>query len=149
MCEKTEWKRLPFRVAVLWEIMLLLTAGLLFWGVYKIFAVGTLVWYIILAVLGGVYLFFAVLYIPLYFVGFQMGFFEDYLLLRSGVFVQRSKYQKRDQISVVSVMDNPITPLLHLSSLSLKAPGSSLFVPLMDTKTADEIASAIGQNRKV
>ena len=138
-----EMERFPLRLVWFWELMLLVTAIVIFAGVLWIFAPYTLVWYICLFVLGGVYLFFAVFYIPMYYVSAQFGMDEQSFVIRSGVFVERIRYQRRSQISVAVVCNNPLSYPFSLSSLMIYAPGSTLVIPLMDRKRAYEIAEML------
>ncbi len=126
----------PLRMLWLWEVLLLgCAAGVLALFLWM-FTPYTVVWYALLVLLGGVYLFFAVCYLPLYFISLRLELTEESLVYAAGVFVEKSRYQKLNSISAVSVWDYPLSGLLSISSLILYAPGSTLMIPMMDQQAA-------------
>ncbi len=106
--------------------------ALFFW----MFTPYTAVWYLLLFSLGALYLFFAVCYLPFYYVGLQMELRDDSMVYLTGVFIRKARYQQLAQISAVSVWDHPLSDWLKLSTLILYAPGSTLVIPLMDQQSA-------------
>ncbi len=138
-----EAKRLPLRVLVFWEIVVLCTAALLLGLVLWILKPHTILWYLLLVLLGGAYLFYAVFYFPMYYVGFRLYHHKNFIASRSGVIVEKTRYQRKEEITVVEVYDNLLTPLCGLSTLMLHSPGSTLFILLMDSKEAHALARTL------
>lgn len=133
-------EKFSFRFAVYAEAVHLVLSALVFalalWGLTP----HTVFWYVVLVLLGGVYLFFAVFYIPMYAVNWSLTVTEESIILTSGVFVVRTRHQLRSQISMATVYDNPFSGLLSVSTLVLYAPGSTVVIPLLDRKRAYAIA---------
>ncbi len=145
----SEAKRLPLRVLVLWEAAIFCAAalliGLVLWGLKP----HTILWYVLLVLLGGVYLFYAVFYFPMYYVGFRLYDHKNFIGSRSGVMVEKTRYQRKAEITVAEVYDNPLTPLCHLSTLMLHSPGSTLVILLMDTKEAHALARKLSLSDRI
>lgn len=91
--------------------------------------------------------FFAVFYIPMYYINGRIGILQDSIVVVTGVFIERTRYQIRSQISSAAVLDNPISFLFSLSTLILYAPGSTVVIPLLDRKKAYEISEMLQKSK--
>ncbi len=139
-------KGFNFRILIFWELVALLAGLLVFGAILWVFAPYTIVWYVLLFSLGSIYLFFASLYIPFYVCNLQVEVNSQVITVTSGAFIVRSRYQRRAQISVAARYHNLLAGLLGLCTLVLYSPGSTLIIPLLDIKKADEIACLIQKN---
>lgn len=140
-------ERFPLRVLWLWESVAAVGGVLLLLVFLWVFAPYTVVWYAVLFLLGAVYLFFAVFYIPMYYINGRIGILQDSIVVVTGVFIERTRYQIRSQISSAAVLDNPISFLFSLSTLILYAPGSTVVIPLLDRKKAYEISEMLQKSK--
>lgn len=140
-------ERFPLRVLWLWESVAAVGGVLLLLVFLWVFAPYTVVWYAVLFLLGAVYLFFAVFYIPMYYINGRIGILQDSIVVVTGVFIERTRYQIRSQISSAAVLDDPISFLFSLSTLILYAPGSTVVIPLLDRKKAYEISEMLQKSK--
>ncbi len=126
----------PMRLLWFWETAALLVLAAVLLLFFWMFTPYTLVWYALLILIGAVYLFFAVFYLPMYYVGIGFAVNEESVMLTTGVFVKRHRRQFRKQISSVAVWENPFSSAFFLATLILYAPGSTLVIPLIDRDAA-------------
>lgn len=68
---------------------------------------------------------------------------RDALVYRSGVIFPSVKVLYRERIAFVSVYNNPLTPVLRLSSFVASGAGGNLRILFMNTGRAQELAELL------
>ena len=77
---------------------------------------------------------------------FELG--PEQLHIHRGVLFVREQWLDRSKILLVSLYHNPLTPVLHLSSLMLTTPGAHCLLVSLDTGRAKQLASRLSRHRK-
>lgn len=133
------FERISIGSIIIWEVLSAMAAGLLIWLVLFIFIPYTWLWYLLLWIIGAVYVLAACLYLPLLYYSIEYGIDEKAIIYRTGVFFPNTKILYRDRIAFVSVYHNPFTPILKLSSITVSAAGGNLHIMFLKTGRAKEL----------
>ena len=137
------FERLSGKAVIIWEIVAALLFGVLLALVLFIFIPGTWLWYTVLWLLGAIYVLTAFLYVPLYYLSVEYAVGEEAVIYRKGVIFPNTQILYRDRIAFVTVYNNPLTPLLKLSSLTISAAGGNIHIWFMNSARAQEIADEL------
>ncbi|MEG1996389.1 MAG: PH domain-containing protein, partial [Oscillospiraceae bacterium] len=68
---------------------------------------------------------------------------DKIIVYKKGVFFRHTQYMYRKTIVFATVYNNPLTPLLKISSLVVTSPGASIKILYMHTKRAEELAALL------
>lgn len=136
-----EFERISLKAAVLWEISVLLIAGMLLTAILIIFAPYTWLWYMLLWILGAGVIFFMFFYIPIAYLNIEYGIYEKTIIYKKGVFFKSTQILQVDKVSFATVYNNPLTPILKVSTLVISAPGGTLRILFINSSRAKEIAN--------
>lgn len=94
-------------------------------------------WWITLSVLTGLYLIVAAVYFPLLCFRTSYSLIGQQLHYRTGVFFSRDEIICRQQIVYVTLLKHPLTPILRIATVIIRAPGATIYlrgVRLSDAK---------------
>lgn len=136
------------KAVILWELLALALTALLIALAVLILAPGTWLWYGVLWSLGACYILAAFLYLPLLYLSRQYRVGEETIVCTSGVFFPKTEILYRSRIVFVTVYTNPLTPLLHISSLVVSAAGGSMRIHFLDSRRAEELAQLLSAGQE-
>ena len=131
------------KALIMWEILAILILFVAVALVILIFTPRTWLWYTLLIALGAIYIFEAFLHLPLYYLNLEFCLTDDGFILRHGVFYPSTNILYRDRIVFVTVYQNPLTPLLKISSLKISAAGATTGINFISTNRAKELANLL------
>lgn len=140
-----QYEKLPRRSLVIWEIASVVLYAVLFWLIWNLIPSYTVVWYVVLWLIGALSLLTAVLYLPLLYLNIGYAIKKDQVVLTSGVFVHKNYVMRRDRISFVTRYTTPLDRFLRVSGVVLSAPGSQLMLLFIDSERAKQIVERINQ----
>lgn len=143
-----KYETLPKKVLFLWECLAIAATALLVLLVLVVFTPRTLVWYSILWLIGAAAVLTTFLYLPLLYISTRYAVLEDRLIVSKGVIFHQTQLMPRENISFITVLKNPFTRLLDLSTLIVSAPGAQIFLLLMSHRRAVEIAKELSRDHK-
>lgn len=135
--------RIAKRALFLWEIAALIGAAALACAILLIFIPGTWLWYLLLWLVGAIYILTAFLILPLYHLSFVYRVTSKELLVHSGLLFTRSKYLLRSRIAFVAVSRGPLMRFLGLSTLTVHAAGAHLSFRLLRKNDAEMLAGIL------
>lgn len=134
--EKPPLKRISGRYLLFEEISALLL--FLFISLFPYFALDaySVLWWSVLGALLTVYLFFALLYFPVRYK--KTGYFlsEELIFYQTGFFFLKYAILARKRLIYTTMTRSPITPLLGIVSLTMRAPGAEVKIPGLKEKEA-------------
>ena len=139
------FERVSRKALILWELLAAVAAGMLLWLIVYFFVPGTWLWYPLLWLIGAVYVLAAFLYFPLLYLSIEYGLNDEALVYRTGVIFPSTQILYRDRIAFVTVYNNPLTPLLGLSSLVVSAAGGNIHILFMNSARARELAALLSR----
>ena len=143
-----EFKYLPKRVMVIWELITLILCGsLICLGAFLI-AKDTFLWYAVLWLLGAFSIFMVFFYVPIYYVNYCYAINKTHVILTHGVLYNRVHHLKIDKISYVSVYKTPLARLLGLRTVIISAPGSQMRLLFIKSADAKELSKRLSPGRK-
>lgn len=142
------FERISVKALVLWEILTLLCFGIVFAGLVFILAPGTWLWYLLLWVCGAACVVMTFLYLPIAYLNIEYAVLKDAIVYRKGVIFPNTQVLYRDRIAFVTVYKNPLTPLLHISSLVISAAGGNLRILFINSARAEKIAAILSHQTK-
>jgi membrane protein YdbS with pleckstrin-like domain len=137
------YEHISWKAVIIWELLAALAAALLITLILLIFVPYTWLWYLLLWTSGAVYVLAAFLYLPLLYLSISYAVGRDALVYRSGVIFPSVKVLYRERIAFVSVYNNPLTPVLRLSSFVASGAGGNLRILFMNTGRAQELAELL------
>lgn len=143
-----KYEKLPQKVLIIWEFMALIVFAGLFFLLRLFLRTDTLVWDIILWLLGAAFILCSFLYLPLLYISCRYAVLSDQVIVKRGVIFNKTHYLKRELVSFVSVYRNPFTRLLDISTLVITAPGASVFILFMSHRRAMSIAKQLSRRHK-
>lgn len=141
-----EFEKISVKAVVLWEILAAAVAALLIWAVLAIFVPYTWLWYLLLWLLGAAYVLAAFLYLPLLYLNIEFGLNDEAIVYRTGLIFPNTQVLYRDRIAFVTVYNNPLTPLLKISSLVVSAAGGNMHILFLPSKRAAELADELAKS---
>ncbi len=139
---------LPIRVLWVWRGAAVLTAVVFTLLTVLIFRPTSVVRPILLLIIWGLCAFAAAVYLPAYYRSYYFELGPEQLHIHRGVLFVREQWLDRSKILLVSLYHNPLTPVLHLSSLMLTTPGAHCLLVSLDTGRAKQLASKLSRHRK-
>lgn len=137
---------LPLKSLILWEVFSILCLTILTSIIFIIFKPHTILWYILLWIVGALFIFLCLFYCPLLYISYKFGVSNEYFILKRGVFFNKTHLIKKEQISFISVTKYPLTPLISLSTLIIVAPRSKIIIPSMSHKKNIQIMNTLLDN---
>lgn len=140
------FEKISVKAVVLWEILAVTAFALLFWGVLAIFVPHTWLWYLLLWVLGALCVLTTFLYLPLLYLNIEYGINDEAIVYRTGLIFPNTQLLYRDRIAFVSVYNNPLSPILKISSLVVSAAGGSIHILFLPSKRAQELADELSKS---
>lgn len=135
-----KFERISIKAAVLWEISVIIIAAILLVLVLVIFAPYTWLWYLLLWLLGAAVVFFTFFYIPIAYLNIEYCIFNKTIIYKKGVFFKSTQLLSMNKVSFATIYNNPLTPLLKVSTLVISAPGGNLRILFINSDRAREIA---------
>ncbi|MGI5959566.1 MAG: hypothetical protein ACOX60_09145 [Massiliimalia sp.] len=143
-----KYETLPKKVLLLWECLAAAIAVAFAVLTVIIFAPRTLIWYLLLWLIGAAAILTMFLYLPLLFISTQYLVLKDRIMVSKGVIFHQTQWMPCANISFITVLKNPFTKLLDLSTLIISAPGARIFILLMSHRRAVEIAKELSYEHK-
>lgn len=137
------FERISIKAAILWEILALAIFALLFIVAIILLNPGTWLWYLVLWVLGAACVIVTFLYIPLAYNNIQYAITDKTVIYKKGVIFPSTQIMYRDRIAFVSVYKNPLTPILHISSLVVSAAGGNIRILFLTTTRAEQLSEIL------
>ena len=134
------------KALLLWETAALSCAAVLYCLILWIFIPGTWLWYLLLWLVGAVYILTAFLFLPLYHLSFSYRVTKRELFSHSGILFPKSRIMDRSRIAFVTLRHGPLTRLFGLSTLTVHAAGGSLSFRLLEHREAEELASFLTED---
>ncbi len=124
------------RVLVWWECAAFCTLIVLTGMVLLVFVERTWLWYLLLWVLGAVYVLVSFLYLPLLWMSIVYELDEDRLICHGGVLFPKTRVMRRERIAFVTRIQGPISMLLHTVTIVVHAAGGTSVVHMVDNQSA-------------
>lgn len=143
-----KYEVLPKKVLIIWELLAVLIFTGLFLILRFLFRPDTLIWYIVLWLLGAAAVLCFFLYLPLLYNSCLYAVLPEQIVVKRGVIFNKTHYLKREHISFVSVYKNPLTRFIDISSLVVTAPGASVFILFMSHRRAMAIAKQLSRENR-
>lgn len=143
-----KYEKISKNAVLMWEILTAFICALAVFLVIQIFVPGTWLWYAILWCIGAIYILFAFLYFPLLYLNIEYAIFKNVIIYRHGIIFKKSDFLYRDRISYVTVFDNPLTPILHVSTVCISGAGGMLRIPFVRTDKAKQIARVLIRDKE-
>ena len=143
-----EFKYLPKRVMVIWELITLVICGMLIWFAEFVLAKETFLWYAVLWLLGAFTVFMVFFYVPIYYANYCYAINDTHVILKHGILYNRVHHLNIDKISFVSVYKTPIARILRLRTVIISAPGSQLRLLFIKSSDAKELAERLSPGRR-
>ena len=144
---QTEYETLPGRFLAFWETLACLGYGGLAAAAWRLLPPESLLWYVALWVLGGLFILTALLYLPLLYLNYEWRCTKTELVVRTGVIFYQTRLLKRDKISFVTLYNTPLSSLLRWSCVVVTAPGSRIVLPFLSHERAVRLARELGAPR--
>ncbi len=141
-----EFERISWKAILLWELLAALALCLLVTLTVLIFVPYTWLWYLLLWVLGALYVLTAFLYFPLLYLNIGYAVCEKAIVYRSGVLFKSTRILYRDRIAFVTVYNTPFTPLLHISTFVASAAGGTLRIFFMNADRAEALSELLSKD---
>ena len=95
--------------------------------------------YIVLTAMWLVYACCAFIFLPLRYKYTAYRLDDDCLYYRSGWLLHREQIMARDRIIFITQTKNPFTPILHIASLTIRAPGATIRIRCLSVKQAEAL----------
>lgn len=141
------FERISIMAAIMWEILALVVGIVLLIATLFILAPHTWLWYLVLWLLGAIYIAVAFVYIPYLYLNTEFAVTSAAVIYKKGVIFPSTQILYRDRIVFVTVYDNPLTPFLHVSSLAVSAAGGNMTILFMNTDRARQIAGLLAKEK--
>lgn len=147
MFDNMKFENISIMAAVMWEIVALAAFSILTLLALVILAPHTWLWYLVLFIIGLAAVTVVFLYVPFLYLNTEFAISKQAVVYRKGVIFPSTQVLYRDRIVFVTVYNNPLTPLLHVSTLVVSAAGGSLTIVFLNSKRAQELASQLAREK--
>lgn len=147
MIDKMNFERISITAAIMWELTALIISAALVTLVLIIFAPFTWLWYTILFVIGFITIGVTFIYVPFLYLNTEFAINKKAIVYRKGVIFPSTQVLYRERIVFVTVYNNPLTPLLKVSTLRISAAGGTLTILYLNSKRANELASQLAKEK--
>lgn len=137
---------LPKTVLLVWEILSIILVTVLFSVALIILNPHTIVWYIVLWIIGAFFILLCALYCPLLYISYKYSISKDIFILKRGVIFNKTHIINKNHISYISVTKNPFTKITKLSTLTIVAPRARVIIPLMSHEKNTEILTQLSSS---
>lgn len=138
-----KFENISHKAVVLWETGLLILFAGLFAVSLLVLTPHTWLWYLILWLLGALYILTAFLYLPLYYLSVEFSLNDEVVVYKKGVLFPKTSILYRDRIAFVTINNNPLTPIFKISSLVIDSAGARLKLFLISSDRAKELADLL------
>lgn len=142
-----EFEHLSIMAAIMWEILALLAGAILLALTLFILNPRTWLWYSLLWLLGAVMIGVTMVYVPFLYLNAEFAINEKAIIYKKGVFFTSTSILYRDRIAFVTVYNNPLTPILKISSLAITAAGGNMTILFLNSKRATELANLLSKEK--
>lgn len=119
-----------------WEVLAGLIAALLIFLVLLVFRPRTWLWYSLLWLVGLAFIITAFLYLPLRFINCSYAISEEYVEYQTGVIFFTRRRMLKSSIMYVTVLKDPLSPLLRTRTVVLSAMGGQMMIPFLPVRDA-------------
>lgn len=142
-----KFERLSFTAAIMWEIIALLVNVVILIILLLVLNPHTWVWYTSLWLLGALAIVETFIYVPFLYLNTSFGINREAIVYKKGVLFTSTQILYRERIVFVTVYNNPLTPLLHISTLVISAAGGSMTIAFLNSKRAKELAVLLSKEK--
>lgn len=142
-----KFERISIMAAVMWEILAIAISAIVLSLILFIFAPHTWLWYLLLWLLGAVTIGVTFVYIPFYYLNTEFCIGNKAIIYTKGVLFHSTQILYRERIVFVTVYNNPLTPILKVSTLVISAAGGSMTIVFLSTKRAQQIADMLSYEK--
>ncbi len=139
--DEMKFEHISVMAAVMWEILALAVGVLAFWLILLVFVPHTWIWYLLLWILGALMIGITFIYIPFLYLNTEFAIDDQVVVYKKGVLFTSTQILYLDRIVFVTVYNNPLTPILKVSSLVISAAGGSMTILFLNSKRAKELAN--------
>lgn len=147
MAKEIRYEKFSPKSLVIWEVLTFLGGAALLLLALFILLPGTWLWYTVLWLICAAYIFVAFLFFPLLYLNRGFAVSEEAIAYRTGVIFPKTELFYRDRIVFVTLYENPLTPLLHISSLVVSGAGGNLHLHFLDSKRAERLRLELQRGR--
>lgn len=134
---------LPFRALCLWETLLFLLLAALLIAIYVIFVPFTWLWYLLVGSITGLYLLFALGYLPLFYRSVSVEFDDKRIVYEGGVMFHKKKILPKNQLVTVHLIQDPLSALFRVASVRCNVPGASLSLFHLEKEDAQQLQRSL------
>ncbi|MEG2813811.1 MAG: PH domain-containing protein, partial [Oscillospiraceae bacterium] len=92
---------------------------------------------------GGILILITFLYIPFLYVNTLFYINDTAIILHKGVIFPSTQILYRDRIAFVTIYKNPLTPLLHVSTLRITAAGGNMTILFLNSVRAKKLSQEL------
>lgn len=149
MLNKMKFEQISIMAAVMWEILAIIAGAILVFATLFIFTPFTWLWHLILFVIGLILIGVTFVYIPLLYVNTEFAINKKAIVYSKGVIFPSTQILYRERVVFVTVYNNPLTPLLKVSTLVISATGGTMRILFLNSKRAQEIANLLSNEKLV
>ncbi len=135
--------RLPFRALCLWETLLFLLLAALLIVIYVIFVPFTWLWYLLVGSITGLYLLFALGYLPLFYRSVGVELDDKKIVYEGGVLFHKRKVLPKNQLVTVHLIQDPLSALFRVASVRCNVPGASLALFHLERQDAQQLQRSL------
>ena len=146
--DEMKFERISIMAAVMWEILAVAVSIVLFWLILLIFVPHTWIWYMLLWILGALGIAITFIYIPFLYLNTEFAIDDLVIVYKKGVLFTSTEILYRDRIVFVTVYNNPLTPIINVSSLVVSAAGGSMTILFLSSKRAKELANMLSNDKE-
>lgn len=131
----------------MWEIIAVFINLVLLVVILLILNPYTWLWYTVLWFLGAFTILETFIYVPFLYLNTLFGMNDETIVYKKGVLFKSTQVLYRERIVFVTVYNNPLTPLLHVSTLVISAAGATLTIAFINSKRAKELAELLSKEK--
>ncbi|MEG0895340.1 MAG: PH domain-containing protein [Oscillospiraceae bacterium] len=140
MLDKLKYEHISIMAAVMWEILSIIIFALIYIVVFIVLAPYTWLWYTIVFVLGLLFIGVSFIYVPFLYLNTKFALTDEIIVYKKGVLFPSVQILYKSRIAFVTVYNNPLTSLLHVSTLVISAAGATMTILFMNSDKAEEVA---------
>lgn len=132
--------------AIMWEILTLLVSSVVLFLILFILAPHTWLWYLLLWLWGALTVLATFLYVPFLYLNTEFSLTETAMVYKKGVIFPSTQILYRERIVFVTVYNNPLSALLHVSTLAVTAAGGTMTILFLNSRRARELADILAKD---
>ena len=142
-------KRISIKGLIMWEFITLTLFGLIISIPWNLFEHYSLLWWSTVGSIGLLSILTCIGYLPIYFLSAYYVIDDNMVLYTKGIFSRRTHVLRREQITIVSVVKNPFTPIFRTCSVVIKAPGATITIKHLNVKVAAQVLRILSPNTRL